>query len=120
MQEHLLSDLYDAVGIRAGGRPTATSRRDTPGTENGEGSEGRIGGPKREGEETAVVSGNGDAPPSKEEFGEYIGTASTREENGAAGASGAEEEEFFFPVTPEQLIMLNFTEIAAGKRKYYK
>lgn len=84
--------------------------------ENGEVDEGCTRGRKREGDETVkVLSRNGDAAPFEEKLGGNNRTASRREKSEATWTLEAGEMDFFFPVTPEQLIMLNFTEITAGK-----
>lgn len=91
VQEGLSSDVYDAVGIRAPGRPPVR-HRDVPGEEQG----GRgIAG------DTAVKM-PGDW---------HGGTDEDEEEEEEAAGGGA----FFFPVTPEQLVVLNLAEIAAGE-----
>lgn len=89
MQEGLSSDVYDAVGIRAPGRPLSR-RLDAP--EEEQGGRDAVGG--------TDVKTPGDRQGGHEE----------EEEEGAGG------EDFFFPVTPEQLVVLHLAEIAAGEK----
>lgn len=111
VQEDLLYDVYANVGIRAGGRPPTLRQNDTEETAQDE-----------------VVIGAQAQRPS----GEMGGAAGARQERGHSSQDvapvadarivpgvegrGEGEVDFFFPVTPEQLIMLNLGEIAAGER----
>ena len=92
-----MSDVYDNVGIRGGGRPARAEDGASDATAVsistiGEGGDGEGGG----GACSPVLSGD-----------------EVRREGGGCGRD--EEEDFFFPVTPEQLVVLNLAEVAAGE-----
>lgn len=102
--------MYNAVGIRAGGRSTER-------TNANEANLGCNGTLRQEAKEN-VEARDDDTPSTTMErvtYGDEHGLASTSGGIAVGGISdGDGEEDFFFPVTPEQLIMLTLTEIAAG------
>lgn len=124
VQERVLSNLYDNVGIRAGGRRSGEGRNEgSAEVAEAQWRGGEASGARRHLQRTgdkAAGGGNGTAAP-------VLTGVSEREE--AAGDDGGrgrgegeekqeeeQEEDFFFSVTPEQLIVLNLAEIVAGTK----
>ena len=106
VQERSCRDVYDNVGIRAGGRRRRPSSLRQSGTEAAALSpeKGSAEGHCEEGEAAVLFDGSARVA-SGDGGGEESGKQRRQEE----------DEDFFFPVTPEQLIALNLAEIAAGK-----
>lgn len=121
VQEQLCCDVYANVGIRAGGRPQQRRRRwqrRNPGLVTGdlsvrEDAAGRRG----EGAGGAVASGSGVRGVSSGGDSEEPGGEGVKGEKEEGMEEDDEEEDFFYPVTPEQLIVLNLAELAAGKEE---
>lgn len=93
-----MSDVYDNVGIRGGGRPA--------GAEGG--AADAIAVP------VSTIGGGGGSGGGGGEGGPIL---SDEGGGGREGRGTDEEEDFFFPVTPEQLVVLNLAEVAAGEWK---
>lgn len=107
VHEGLCRSVYDNVGIRAG------KRRKLPRRQGGCGAVtvGSARVAQSSGEEHGAAGGSGSVPT-------MSGVGDGRE--GGEERDNEEEEEdgdedFFFPVTPEQLIVLNLAELVTGK-----
>ncbi|CAM9270164.1 unnamed protein product [Ectocarpus sp. 13 AM-2016] len=115
VQERLCRRVYDNVGIRAGNRRKRPPRRGVRGA--GVVDSARVA--QSGGEEDGAAGGSGSLPA-------MSGVGRGEEKWGKSGEGRVDEEEeeeeeedgdedFFFPVTPEQLIVLNLAELATGK-----
>lgn len=135
VQQGLVRDVYDNVGIRGGGRSTRCSRRreaslDADQKERATAAAAGLGDQVQESVGVSSCAALQPQQPSNSTVREIGDGVTVKLASVAAVVNGGHvtseggqeqkekeegEDDFFFPVTPEQLIVLNLAEIAAGE-----